>query len=112
MNTTKKEFDISKYIEQANLSPKQVSERIQKIAAKKATSKEQIALQKYQEMFLIPPKITDRKTVYLSCETRDKIDKIVRKLGMRGASVSGFIENMAKNHLKQYESKLSQWKKL
>lgn len=70
------------------------------------------SIEKYKATFLNPPRITDRKTVYLSCGTRDKLDEIVRRLGIRGSSVSGFIENMAREHLKRYEDKITRWKKL
>ena len=70
------------------------------------------SLEEYKNSFLNPPKIIDRKTVYLSAETRNRLDEIVRRLGERGNSVSGFIENMAKEHLESYQDEIDQWEKL
>ena len=66
------------------------------------------SLEDYKSIFLNPPKITDRKTVYLSAETRNQLDEIVRRLGERGSSVSGFIENMAREHLETYRDEIEQ----
>jgi hypothetical protein len=83
------------------------------ISAKRISQKQRKAsLEEYKNSFLVPPKITDRKTVYLSAETRDRLDEIVRRLGERGSSVSGFIENMAKEHLETYRDEIEQWKRL
>lgn len=83
------------------------------ISAKRISQKQRKAsLEEYKNSFLNPPKITDRKTVYLSAETRDLLDEIVRRLGERGSSVSGFIENMAKEHLETYRDEIDQWKRL
>lgn len=83
------------------------------ISAKRISQKQRMAsLEEYKNSFLNPPKITDRKTVYLSAETRDRLDEIVRRLGERGSSVSGFIENMAKEHLETYRDEIEQWKRL
>ena len=99
--------------------PSQPSEPTEKIAetqtisAKRISQKQRKAsLEDYKNNFLNPPKITDRKTVYLSAETRDRLDEIVRRLGERGSSVSGFIENMAKEHLEVYRDDIDQWKRL
>ena len=99
--------------------PSQPSEPTEKIAetqtisAKRISQKQRKAsLEDYKNNFLNPPKISDRKTVYLSAETRDRLDEIVRRLGERGSSVSGFIENMAKEHLEVYRDEIDQWKRL
>ncbi len=86
---------------------------VSSFSAKRISQKQRKAsLEEYKNSFLVPPKITDRKTVYLSAETRDRLDEIVRRLGERGSSVSGFIENMAKEHLETYRDEIEQWKRL
>ncbi|MDR1356659.1 MAG: DUF3408 domain-containing protein [Tannerellaceae bacterium] len=70
------------------------------------------SLEEYRQTFLTIPKLDDRKPVFISCEVRDRIDEIVRKLGGRGRSVSGFIENLARHHLEIYQDEVEQWKKL
>ena len=61
----------------------------------------------YRKTFLTAPKLEDRKPVFISRETRDSLDKIVRRLGDRKMSVSGIIENMAKHHLEEYKDEVN-----
>lgn len=70
------------------------------------------SLEEYQQTFLSVPKLEDRKPVFISREVRDSLDEIVRKLGGRGMSVSGFIENLARHHLEIYRDVVEMWKKL
>ncbi len=69
-------------------------------------------LDEYRQMFMQTPKITDRQPVFVSREIRDRIDSIVRRLGERKMSVSGFLENLARHHLDLYADDLEQWKRL
>jgi hypothetical protein len=69
-------------------------------------------LEDYCKAFLIAPKITDRQPVFVSRETRDRIDSVVRRLGERKMSVSGFLENLARHHLDLYADDMEQWKRL
>lgn len=89
-------------------SPENEDSAVKRISAKQRKT----SLEEYRNCFLLPPKITDRKTVYLSRETRDRLDEIVRRLGERGASISGFIENMARHHIEIYRDEIDQWKRL
>ena len=70
------------------------------------------SLEQYRETFLQVPKLEDRKPVFVSRETRDRLDEIVRKLGGRRMSVSGFVENLARHHLELYNEDVENWKKL
>lgn len=70
------------------------------------------SLEEYRQMFLTVPKLEDRKPVFISREVRDRIDEIVHRLGGRGRSVSGFIENLARHHLEIYQDDIDGWKKL
>lgn len=70
------------------------------------------SLEEYRQAFLTVPKLEDRKPVFVSCEVRDRLDEIVRKLGGRRMSVSGFIENLARHHLELYRDDVELWKKL
>jgi hypothetical protein len=63
-------------------------------------------------MFMAVPKIIDRQPVFVSREVRDRIDSVVRRLGERKMSVSGFLENLARHHLDLYADELEQWKRL
>jgi hypothetical protein len=70
------------------------------------------SLEEYRQTFLSVPKLEDRKPVFVSREVRDRLDEIVRKLGDRRMSVSGFIENLARHHLETYRDDVEIWKKL
>ena len=70
------------------------------------------SLEQYRETFLQVPKLEDRKPVFVSREVRDRLDEIVRRLGGRRMSVSGFIENLARCHLELYNEDVENWKKL
>ena len=84
-----------------------------KPAKKPMTSKQRkVGLQEYQERFLGVPKIIDRKTVFVSNELRERIVEVVLRLGSEKSSVSGFVENLVKAHLADYEDDISVWKKL
>lgn len=71
-----------------------------------------LSLDEYRSTFLQVPKIEDRKPVFVSCEVRDRLDEFVRKLGNRKMSVSGLLENIARQHLKIYSEDFQQWRKL
>ena len=70
------------------------------------------ALEKYRETYLIPPKIKGPKAVFISEETRSALDMIVLRLGCRGMSVSGLLENLARRHLETYRQDIERWRKL
>lgn len=70
------------------------------------------SLDEYREQFLRTPKIIDRQPVFISRDTRDSIDELVRRLGERRMSVSGFLENLANHHLETYREEVEQWKRL
>lgn len=71
-----------------------------------------LSLDEYRSTFLQVPKIEDRKPVFVSCEVRDRLDEFVRKLGNRKMSVSGLLENIARQHLEIYSEDFEQWCKL
>lgn len=77
-----------------------------------SSKQRRMSLEEYRNTFLQVPKIDDRKPVFVSCEVRDKLDEFVRKLGGRKMSVSGLIENIARQHLEIYNEDFEQWRKL
>lgn len=70
------------------------------------------SLEEYKETFLTVPTIEDRKPVFLNHGTRDALDRIVRMFGSRRMSVSGLVENIAKQHLAAYGEDIEAWRKL
>ena len=69
-------------------------------------------LDAYKQAFLIPTKLSERKAVYLSRETQERADFIVRRLGDRGSNLSSFVENIVRNHLEEYGEDVEKWRKL
>ncbi|MDR2911718.1 MAG: DUF3408 domain-containing protein [Alistipes sp.] len=69
-------------------------------------------LDEYRRLYMSIPRIEDRKPVFVSRQTRDRLDRIVRLLGERGMSVSGLIENIALHHLATYEADIEHWRKM
>ena len=70
------------------------------------------SLDEYKDTFLPVPSIEDRKPVFLSRSTRDALDRIVRMFGERKMSVSGLVENIARQHLATYGEDIEAWRKL
>lgn len=94
-------------------SPLQNESNIQGESIRRTTSKQRKAsLDEYREQFLRTPKISDRQPVFVSRAIRDSIDDVVRRLGERKMSVSGFLENLARHHLELYREDIEQWRKL
>ena len=69
-------------------------------------------LEAYKQAFLVPSKLNDRKAVYLSRETQEHADFIVRRLGDRGSNLSSFVENIVRLHLEEYGEDIEKWRKL
>lgn len=80
---------------------------------KRVSSKQRkLSLEEYRTTYLQVPKIINRKPVFVSEKVRDELDEIVRRLGGRGMSASGFIENLTRLHLETYREDIEQWRKL
>lgn len=80
---------------------------------KRSSSKQRRAsMEEYQQTYLTTPKIVDRQTIFISRTLRDEVDIVVRRLGDRKLSVSGFVENLVRAHLSDYASELDGWKRM
>ena len=80
---------------------------------KRINSKQRkLSLEEYRTTYLQVPKIINRKPVFVSEKVRDELDEIVRRLGGRGMSASGLIENLTRLHLETYREDIEQWRKL
>ena len=69
-------------------------------------------LEAYKQAYLVPTKLSNRKAVYLSRETQERADFIVRRLGDRGSNLSSFVENIVRIHLEEYGEDIEKWRKL
>lgn len=77
-----------------------------------SSKQRKLSLEEYRSTYLKVPVIKDRKPVFLSCEVRDRLDDYVHKLGGRKMSVSGLLENIARQHIDTYDADFEQWRKL
>ena len=69
-------------------------------------------LEAYKQAYLVPTKLNNRKAVYLSRETQERADFIVRRLGDRGCNLSSFVENIVRQHLEEYGEDIEKWRRL
>ena len=91
--------------------PEQVDETPQ-VVRRISGKQRRASLEEYKDSFLSVPSIEDRKPVFLSRSTRDALDRIVRMFGERRMSVSGLVENIARQHLATYGEDIEAWRKL
>ena len=77
-----------------------------------SSKQRKLSLEEYRNAYLKVPTIIDRKPVFVSCEVRDRLEDYVRKLGGRKMSVSGLLENIARQRLDTYDADFEQWRKL
>jgi len=77
-----------------------------------SSKQRRLSLEEYRNTYLKVPVIIDRKPVFVSCEVRDRLEDYVRKLGGRKMSVSGLLENIARQHIDTYDADFEQWRKL
>ena len=66
----------------------------------------------FRETYLQPARISHRKAVYVSDETQQRLDFVVRRIGLRGASISSYAERVLREHLDGYKDNIEQWRKL
>ena len=93
--------------ESSNVDTAELAELPRRTSSKQCKA----SLQEYKELFLLAPKIIDRQPLFISRELRDKVDEVVRRLGERKMSVSGFIENLVLHHLDSYQEDIERWKR-
>ena len=111
-DTQEQQEKASEVVEKANVSvPEQVDE-IPQVVRLISGKQRRASLEEYKEAFLPVPSIEDRKPVFLSRTTRDALDRIVRMFGERRMSVSGLVENIARQHLATYGEDIEVWRKL
>ena len=90
-----------------------ISPITQSDSTKRSSPKQRKAsMDEYRQTYLTTPKIVDRQTIFISRTLRDEVDVLVRPLGDRKLSVSGFVENLVKAHLNDYANELEQWKRM
>lgn len=98
--------------EQATGPMPELTNEVPQVVRRISGKQRRASLEEYKETFLPVPSIEDRKPVFLSRSTRDALDRIVRMFGERKMSVSGLMENIARQHLATYGEDIEAWRKL
>ena len=98
--------------ETANEPVSEQADEVPQVVRRISGKQRRASLEEYKETFLPVPSIEDRKPVFLSRSTRDALDRIVRMFGERRMSVSGLVENIARQHLATYGEDIEAWRKL
>ena len=98
--------------ETANEPMPEQTEETPQVVRRFSGKQRRASLEEYKDSFLSVPSIEDRKPVFLSRSTRDALDRIVRMFGERRMSVSGLVENIARQHLATYGEDIEAWRKL
>ena len=98
--------------EQATEPMPEQTDEVPQVVRRISGKQRRASLEEYKETFLPVPSIEDRKPVFLSRSTRDALDRIVRMFGERKMSVSGLVENIARQHLDTYGEDIEAWRKL
>ena len=117
-NTNKEEATfLDAYL--GEMQPQRAEPSEQSVHAERASTPKRISakmrrgtLEAYKQTFLVPAKLTDRRAVYLSRETQERADLVVRRLGDRGANLSSFVERIVRAHLEDYAEEIEEWRKL
>lgn len=99
-------------LEQVGETAQEQTDETPQVVRRISSKQRRASLEEYKETFLPVPVIEDRKPVFLSRSTRDALDRIVRMFGERRMSVSGLVENIARQHLDTYGEDIEAWRKL
>ena len=81
-------------------------------SAPRKTKSHKEDLAAFRETYLQPARISHRKAVYVSDETQQRLEFVVRRIGLRGASISGYVERVLREHLDGYKDCIEVWRKL
>ncbi|KGN92448.1 DUF3408 domain-containing protein [Porphyromonas canoris] len=97
---------------QAQPSKAPTPPKIEEPVVKQGLAQKRERLAQFQEKYLQPQRISHRKAVYVSEETLKSLDLVVRRIGERGATISGYVERILREHLEQYKEDVEVWRKL
>lgn len=66
----------------------------------------------YKANYLAPVKIVDRHSLNISNATWERLERVARILGDRGANVGSYAEHILREHLDAYADDIEAWRKL
>ena len=94
------------------LSPTERAASAEETHQRVGKSKGRKRLAEFQGKYLQPLRVSHRKAVYVSEETQSRLGYVVRKIGEQGASVSGYVEQVLREHLDRYKDDVEISRKL
>lgn len=97
---------------QAQPSKAPTPPKVEEPAVNQGLAQKRERLAQFQEKYLQPQRISHRKAVYVSEETLKSLDLVVRRIGERGATISGYVERILREHFEQYKEDVEVWRKL
>ena len=98
--------------QETELSPTERATSTEENHQRMGKTRDRKQLSEFQGKYLQPFRNSHRKAVYVSEETQRKLDFVVRRIGEHGASVSGYVEQVLREHLDQYKEDVERWRKL
>ena len=98
--------------QETELSPTERATSTEENHQRMGKTKDRKQLSEFQGKYLQPFRNNHRKAVYVSEEIQRKLDFVVRRIGEHGASVSGYVEQVLREHLDQYKEDVERWRKL
>lgn len=105
------EYSLTPY-QETELSSMEESVPAVKPQRREGKAKNRERLADFQGKYLQPLRVSHRKAVYVSEETQKQLGYVVRKIGEQGASVSGYVEQVLREHLDHYKDDVEVWRKL
>lgn len=63
---------------------------------------------KYAGNFLRPHYLHNRATFYIEREVLDVLQKVVKRIGDKGLTTSGYIDNILRDHLAAHKAEINQ----
>ncbi|QUB73230.1 DUF3408 domain-containing protein [Prevotella melaninogenica] len=98
--------------QETELSPTERATSTEENHQRMGKTRDRKQLSEFQGKYLQPFRNSHRKAVYVSEETQRRLDYVVRKIGEQGASISGYVEQVLREHLDYYKDDVETWRKL
>lgn len=98
--------------QETELSPTERAASAEETHQRVGKIKDRKRLAEFQGKYLQPLRVSHRKAVYVSEETQSRLGYVVRKIGEQGASISGYVEQVLREHLDHYKEDVETWRKL
>lgn len=87
---------------------KRIKKRNQQSTAVEVSNKSSVLIgMDYESLFLLKNNLTQRKSIYLADEVRDKVSQVVMAMRNREMTAGMYIENIILHHLQTYKDEIN-----